>query len=81
MNLEEKYTILRNAQIVHNKSLNELEYLAKKAIIINNNGKIVAIEEDKEENLGKYLINAEIINLKNENVVLPGLIDTHVHAP
>ncbi|KAJ9142979.1 Guanine deaminase-like protein [Pleurostoma richardsiae] len=63
----------------------EFQLLTETAIGIDESGKIVFVESlaaDAAEAARKYgLDSAELITLKHTDVLIPGLVDTHTHAP
>lgn len=79
------YQCFTNAKLIHSQHDMGLEILQNKVVIVNKDtGKIEEIleEENWKQNLND--INAEeldIIRLTDKQFLMPGFIDTHVHAP
>lgn len=73
-------------RIVHSKSLENLEILTRGALGVRGDGTIAflrslnrPVEDICREEQGFY--NAEITHLDSSQFLMPGLIDTHLHAP
>ncbi|KAH8922072.1 Metallo-dependent hydrolase [Atractiella rhizophila] len=74
---------------VHSVSLTELEFLQKTIIGVDSCGVIEFIERNVElEEVGKKVKgrggvwnNADVLMLPRGDFVMPGLVDTHTHAP
>lgn len=64
--------------IVHSLSFSELEIIENGALAVNDDGKIKYLKHDSS------CINepeAEIIKLEPNSFLIPGFVDTHIHAP
>lgn len=66
-------------QIVHSKSLNELETIENGFVAVKN-GKIVAIGE-RASLPTEYLSSLPVTQLTSSQFLLPGFVDCHIHAP
>lgn len=75
---------------VHSTSLSELRYRHKAAICVSQEGIIVSIEDDCDEEraaevlfprLGWSRDDVVVITANNGQFFFPGFIDTHIHAP
>ncbi|KAJ3114747.1 hypothetical protein HK100_001566 [Physocladia obscura] len=68
------------ASIVHSLSLNQLEFIEHGAIGVNENGRIVFVQNlaaNPELNIAN---SAHIVDLGSK-IIIPGFIDGHFHAP
>ncbi|ORE10916.1 guanine deaminase [Rhizopus microsporus var. microsporus] len=72
--------------IVHSLSPQDLEHVSKAVIVVDNStGVITRIEKDVDD-LKHFLKNADLTEAKvhilhDEQFLMPGLVDTHAHAP
>ncbi|XP_046650539.1 guanine deaminase-like [Daphnia pulicaria] len=69
--------------VIHCKSIDDLRFLPNTALVVDH-GKIVFIEEnaDVDKIQQQHQISAEnVIVLKENEFLMPGMIDTHIHAP
>ena len=67
--------------IIHSKSFGKAEYLRDTAIGMKADGTIMFVSKKPEGNLIKENPQAEIIQLGKNEALIPGFIDTHLHAP
>lgn len=66
-------------QIVHTKSLNELETITDGFIAVKN-GKIVDVGKQSDMP-AEYRTATSITELNSKQFLMPGFIDCHIHAP
>lgn len=77
------YIIFQNANLIHSLDLNNLQILENKTVLINQDtGIIEKICNNIDEINSQFsIINAKYYQLKSTEFLMPGLIDTHCHAP
>lgn len=77
------YLIFQNANLIHSLDLNKLQILENKTILINQDtGVIEKICDNIEEIRDQFsLKNEKYYQLKPNQFLMPGLVDTHCHAP
>ncbi|KAL5284116.1 GDA family protein [Megaselia abdita] len=63
-------------KIVHTKSLNEFVVLPNGYILVDDNGKITEVGENYVKGN-----NVELVQLNDGQFLMPGFIDSHIHAP
>ncbi len=67
------------------KNFDEVEYMHNQLICVNENGMIEKVfnEDDIEykKTLFKYRDNNQLHVLKDDEIMLPGFVDLHIHAP
>lgn len=89
-NMADKYQFKKCSYVfrgnfVHSTSENALEILPDKILGINPSGKILFIENgESNQNLLEMqygFTSKDVIFLKPRQFIMPGLIDTHIHAP
>ncbi|XP_045030070.1 guanine deaminase-like isoform X1 [Daphnia magna] len=69
--------------VIHSKSIDDLCFLPNTVLIVDK-GKIVCIQENADVNKvqQKHNISSEnVVILKENEFLMPGMIDTHIHAP
>ncbi|XP_037952969.1 guanine deaminase [Teleopsis dalmanni] len=71
-------------QIVHTKSLNDFEIFTNGFVAVDENGTIIDTGSNfqlwQSKNIAKFTEIKEI-HLKEEQFLMPGLVDCHIHAP
>ena len=78
------YLIVRNANLVHSESKVSLEFMFNATLIVcKKSGKILRIFKQNEEpqDIDSYFPENEQIVLKEHQILVPGFVDTHAHAP
>jgi len=68
--------------VIHSNSINDLKFLLKTAVVVDN-GKIKHVEENADLDViqKKFCLASEnVIILKESEFLMPGMIDTHIHA-
>lgn len=81
-----QFLLFKNATIIHSLSKNSIEYLLNIDILINLRTGIIE-KMSNTSNFSSYVNNliskniVEIYSLKSYEILIPGFIDTHVHAP
>lgn len=68
--------------VIHSESIDDLKFLSKTAVVVDN-GKIRYIQENADLNAiqEQFSIAPEnVIILKESEFLVPGMIDTHIHA-
>ncbi|GAA5960133.1 hypothetical protein JCM21900_002416 [Sporobolomyces salmonicolor] len=74
---------------IHSRSLTEIEYLRNALIAVDEHGVIRLVEEGVQEDeleqrleaIGWKGFEVELVRMKKGEFLIPGLIDTHTHAP
>jgi guanine deaminase len=66
--------------IVHSISSQELEIIENGTLIVDADGVIVALKKLSDENVS-VPDDAEIFHLATGEILIPGFVDTHNHAP
>lgn len=66
--------------IVHSTSLRELEVIENGTLIVDADGVIVTLQKHNAESVS-VPEDAEIFHLADGEILIPGFVDTHNHAP
>ncbi|GAA5935361.1 hypothetical protein JCM1841_001934, partial [Sporobolomyces salmonicolor] len=74
---------------IHSRSLTEIEFLRDALIAVDEHGIIRLVEEGVQEDeveqrfeaIGWKKVEVELVRMKKGEFLIPGLIDTHTHAP
>ncbi|RMZ95630.1 guanine deaminase [Brachionus plicatilis] len=77
------YLIFQNANLIHSVDLNNLQILENKTVLVNQDTGIIEkicnhIDEISDQSC---INNAKFYQLKSTQFLMPGLVDTHCHAP
>eukprot|EP01023_Acetabularia_acetabulum_P063446 TRINITY_DN7966_c1_g2_i1.p1 TRINITY_DN7966_c1_g2~~TRINITY_DN7966_c1_g2_i1.p1 ORF type:complete len:449 (-),score=90.11 TRINITY_DN7966_c1_g2_i1:70-1416(-) len=79
-----KYKLIQG-RFIHSKNQSDVEIMKDILIQIDDDGKILKIlkqfSEDSELLIQNAEISGEFLQLKPSQFVIPGFIDTHIHAP
>jgi cytosine/adenosine deaminase-related metal-dependent hydrolase len=77
------YLVFKNVNLIHSKSKNQLEFLKNHNLIVHKpSGKIVEIAKDGDVlKTVLHETSTEYISLPPSHFIIPGLVDTHTHAP
>ncbi|KAF9372543.1 hypothetical protein CPC16_002375 [Podila verticillata] len=71
--------------IIHSRSLKQIEYIRHGLLFVDNFGVIVRMERNVVPNLLDSLLGDiardKVLVLNDDQFIMPGLIDTHIHAP
>ncbi len=67
--------------VIHSKSIDNLECLRNAAVGVSAEGTIMFVSPSADESALKEYRGAEIKRLGSKEILLPGFIDTHTHAP
>ncbi|KAF9994725.1 hypothetical protein BGZ80_003647 [Entomortierella chlamydospora] len=71
--------------LIHSVSLKQIEYIKQGLLFIDNQGKIARlvknVAQDKVESTLEGVESDKVIRLNEDQFVIPGFIDTHIHAP
>ncbi|ORX81183.1 guanine deaminase [Basidiobolus meristosporus CBS 931.73] len=69
---------------VHSADVTSIEYVSNGVIVVDTAGKIIQVERNATEqqvNQMREKYRASVTRLGNQQFIMPGLIDTHIHAP
>ncbi|KAK9708664.1 hypothetical protein K7432_009497 [Basidiobolus ranarum] len=69
---------------IHSVNITTLEYITDGVIVVDAAGKITQVEKSSSESEAKLIAHNHGVNLTqldNHKFIMPGLIDTHIHAP
>lgn len=74
--------VFRNARLVHSKSMKELEFLTQKTVLVLD-GKIIQLLDEpcSYDQFITQNVSVKEVTLTNNQFLMPGLVDTHAHAP
>ncbi|KAG0330618.1 hypothetical protein BG004_002066 [Podila humilis] len=71
--------------LIHSRSINEIEYIKQALLFIDTQGKIAKLVKDiAHDKVDESLEGVEaekVVRLNNNQFIIPGFIDTHIHAP
>lgn len=70
--------IFKDVNLVHSRSLNELEFLFNKSLAIDQKTGVILEIKDCFNDLS---YEGNVRTLKENELIIPGFIDTHAHAP
>ncbi|KAF9164664.1 hypothetical protein DFQ26_001195 [Actinomortierella ambigua] len=71
--------------LIHSLSLKEVEYISSGLLFVDTRGKIAKllknVDADKLPEALEGVAEDKVVRLTEDQFVIPGLIDTHIHAP
>ncbi|KAF9104318.1 hypothetical protein BGX27_010144 [Mortierella sp. AM989] len=71
--------------LIHSVSISQIEYIKQGLLFIDTQGKIAKlvknVAQDKVESTLEGVDSEKVIHLNDDQFVIPGFIDTHIHAP
>ncbi|KAF9188124.1 hypothetical protein BGZ51_000841 [Haplosporangium sp. Z 767] len=71
--------------LIHSVSIKEIEYIKQGLLFIDNQGKIAKlvkdVPQDKVESSLEGVASEKVVRLNDDQFIIPGFIDTHIHAP
>ncbi|KAF9169080.1 hypothetical protein BGX21_000880 [Mortierella sp. AD011] len=71
--------------LIHSVSLKQIEYIKQGLLFIDSQGKIARlvknVTQDKLDSTLEGVESDKVIRLNEDQFVIPGFIDTHIHAP
>ncbi|KAF9432927.1 hypothetical protein BGZ76_010123 [Entomortierella beljakovae] len=71
--------------LIHSVSITQIEYIKQGLLFIDTQGKIAKIlkdvAQDKVESALEGVESEKVVRLNDDQFVIPGFIDTHIHAP
>ncbi|KAF9970542.1 hypothetical protein BGZ65_011045, partial [Modicella reniformis] len=71
--------------LIHSVSITQIEYIKQGLLFIDNQGKIARLIKNVDQNKVESTLDGveaeKVVNLNDDQFIIPGFIDTHIHAP